>query len=175
MDDSDIIVPEIYVQPGELHLSREPVIFRTVLGSCVGVTFLAPQRGVGAICHPMLPVMPHRHGAHKLSVAHARRYVDYAIHDMLGQFDALSVHREEIQVKLFGGGDVLLVSNETTRPTVGRMNYETALRVLSEEGLEVSAQSLGGLTGLSIQFHTGTGEVLLRRLNSMEQSLKKRK
>jgi len=55
------------------------------------------------------------------------------------------------------------------------MNYETALHVLSGEGLTVAAQSLGGITGLSIQFHTGTGEVLLRRLNSMEQSLKKRK
>ena len=30
---------EIYVQPGESHLVRGPAILRTVLGSCVGITF----------------------------------------------------------------------------------------------------------------------------------------
>ena len=46
------------MQPGESHLVRSPPILRTVLGSCVGVTFLVPAAGVGALCHPMLPSCP---------------------------------------------------------------------------------------------------------------------
>ncbi|MGC2618763.1 MAG: chemotaxis protein CheD [Acidobacteriaceae bacterium] len=163
MPDPEMRVPEVHVQPGESHLVREPVILRTVLGSCVGVTFWAPRLGLAALCHPMLPMCPVK-GAARMSLDAGRRYVDFAIRDLVRQFDAFAARRGEIEVKLFGGGDVLLVSNENSRPTVGRLNCEAALRVLREEGFHVVASSLGGTAGLHIQFHTGTGEVLLRRL-----------
>jgi len=58
MPGADEQLPEVYVQPGESHLVREPTMLRTLLGSCVGVTFLVPRLGVGALCHPMLPPTP---------------------------------------------------------------------------------------------------------------------
>lgn len=155
---------EVYVQPGESHLVAEPAIMRTVLGSCVGITFRIPRLGIAALCHPMLPNHPLA-GRAKLTTAAGRRYVDFTIRDLAQQFDALGARREEIEVKLFGGGDVLLVINPASRPTVGRLNLEAALRVLEDEGFTVSASSLGGNCGLNIQFHTGTGEVLLKRLS----------
>ena len=39
---------EVYLLPGEVHLARTPTIIRTILGSCVGVTFWSPKLGVGA-------------------------------------------------------------------------------------------------------------------------------
>jgi len=159
----DAVLREVYVQPGESHVSHEPVIFRTVLGSCVGVTFLIPRLGVGAICHPMLPRYPDNPPA-GMSREKSRRYVDFTLRDLARQFDALGARREEVCVKLFGGGDVLEVVSDSSRPTIGKMNCDAALRVLAEEGFFVTASSLGGTCGLNIQFHTGTGEVLLRRL-----------
>jgi chemotaxis protein CheD len=155
---------EVYVQPGESHLVTEPSILRTVLGSCVGVAFWAPQHGAAALCHPMLPRLPVKNRA-ALSLAASRRYVDFAIRDLARRFDKLGACRAGIQVKLFGGGDVLLVSNDATRPTVGKLNYEMAIKVLRDEGFDVVASSLGGTSGLHIQFNSVTGEVLLRRLN----------
>jgi chemotaxis protein CheD len=111
----------------------------------------------------MLPNYPAKPGQ-EMSLANGRRYVDFAIRDLAQQFDALGARRSEARVKLFGGGDVLLVGSECARPTVGKMNIDAALRVLDEEGFTVAASSLGGNQGLHIQFHTGTGEVLLRRL-----------
>jgi chemotaxis protein CheD len=160
---ADAPVREVYVQPGESHISREPVIFRTVLGSCVGVTFFLARQHVGAICHPMLPKYPHRRMAGD-SLVDGRRYVDFTLRDLARKFDEIGARREEIQVKLFGGGDVLAVNSDSRRPTIGKMNCDSALRVLAEEGFRISASSLGGICGLNIQFHTGTGEVLLRRL-----------
>jgi chemotaxis protein CheD len=142
------------------------MVLRTVLGSCVGVTFRVPRLGVGALCHPMLPRYPAERSA-KLNRAAGCRYVDFAIRDMLSQLDALGALRTEVQVKLFGGGDVLPVGDqESRRPTVGRLNCEAALRVLEEEGLAIAASKLGGISGVHIQFETRTGEVLLRRLDS---------
>jgi chemotaxis protein CheD len=155
-------LPEIYVQPGESHLVRKPAILRTLLGSCVGITCWIPRLGVAALCHPMLPNYPAK-PQEDLSRAAGRRYVDFAIRDLARQFDALGARRNEIEVKLFGGGDVLLVANNSARPTVGKLNCEMALKVLEEEGFQVVASSLGGNCGVNIHFNTSTGEVLLQR------------
>jgi chemotaxis protein CheD len=163
MPDSDLVLKDVYVHPGESYLVSEPAMMRTVLGSCVGITFWVPRLGVAALCHPMLPSYP-VNSPGKPSLAAGRRFVDFAIRDLARQFDSLGVSRREVQVKLFGGGDVLLMSNETSQPTVGKLNCEAALKVLREEDFEVIVSSLGGNLGLNIQFNTGTGEVLLRRL-----------
>ena len=155
-------LPEIYLQPGESRLVKEPTMLRTLLGSCVGIAFRVPRLGVGALCHPMLPRFPTRPPM-PLTRSAGRRYVDYAIRDLARQLDALGARREEVEVKLFGGGDVLLTTDVTVRPTVGRLNIEMAIKVLDEEGFAVSASSLGGRRGVNIYFNTETGEVLLQR------------
>jgi chemotaxis protein CheD len=155
-------LPEIYLQPGESRLVKEPAILRTLLGSCVGIAFRAPRLGLGALCHPMLPRFPTKPPI-PLSRAAARRYVDFAIRELAEQFDVLGVHRHEVEVKLFGGGDVLMTSDDSPRPTVGSLNIEVARMVLEEEGFSVTASSLGGRRGVNIFFNTLTGEVLLQR------------
>jgi chemotaxis protein CheD len=164
MDAAAERLPEIYVQPGESHLVHGAAILRTVLGSCVGVTFWNARLEIGALCHPMLPRWPGRQ-AH-LTTAAARRYVDFTIRDLASQFDALGVGRNETEVKLFGGADVLIVQHGVTRPTVGKLNADMALEILRSEGYSVAASSLGGPSGLHIVFYTVTGEVRLRRLDA---------
>lgn len=162
MADVEENMPEVFVQPGESRLVREPAILRTLLGSCVGIAFRIPRLGVGALCHPMLPRFPVKQ-ALSLPRSIGRRYVDYAIRDLARQFDALGARREEVEVKLFGGGDVLLMIDSVARPTVGKLNIEMAIKILEEEGFAVSASSLGGKRGINIFFNTKTGEVLLQR------------
>ena len=156
-------LPEVFVLPGESRLVEEEVILRTVLGSCVGVAFWVPRLGIAGLCHPMLPVCPAETRA-RISPAFGRRYVDFAIRDFVGRLDSMGSKRKEVRVKLFGGADVLPVNKPSSRPTVGRLNAEAALRVLSEEGIEVVASRLGGTSGLQIRFHTGSGEVMVHRL-----------
>jgi chemotaxis protein CheD len=153
---------EVYLHPGESYFACQPTLIRTILGSCVGASFWSARLGVGALTHSQLPRCPAN--AAGLSAAEGRRYVDFAIRDVARQFDALGVRRSEVQVKLFGGADVLLVGEANSKPTVGKMNCEAAVEVLREEGFEVAASSLGGTAGLNIRLDTRTGEVRLRRL-----------
>jgi chemotaxis protein CheD len=155
-----VTVPEIRIQPGELYLARGPAILQTILGSCVSATFWIPRLATGALCHGVLPLCPP--GA---IAPEGYRYVDFSIRYLAGQIDNLGVAREELQVKLFGGADVLAVSSARAgKPTVGALNCQAALQILKQEGLAVMASDLGGARGRSIRFHTGTGEVLVRRL-----------
>ena len=165
MSEPALILPDLDLQPGELFLSRGPAILRTILGSCVGVTFWSAWLGAGALCHGVLPrcpkVWPLGSGP-----SEGHRYVDFSIRYLAQQFDALGASRRELEVKLFGGADVLPVAgSRQNRPTVGALNCRAAIEVLAEEGFTVSASDLGGVRGRRIHFHTGTGEVLLYRLN----------
>jgi chemotaxis protein CheD len=156
------VLPEVYVQPEESRLVREPTILRTLLGSCVGIAFRIPRLGVGALCHPMLPRSPTKSTA-ILNRSAGCRYVDFAIQDLARHFNRLGASCYEVEVKLFGGGDVLLTASDDARPSVGKLNIEAAMKVLDEEGFAVSASSLGGKRGVNIRFNTQTGEVLLQR------------
>jgi chemotaxis protein CheD len=154
---------DVYLLPGEAHLACKPTIIRTILGSCVGVTFWNRRLGIGALSHSLLPRCP---ANFSLRAGDGHRYVDFAIRDLARQLDELGARRSEVQVKLFGGGDVLLVSDPASSiPTVGKQNCEAAIEVLRTEGFSVVASSMGGKLGRNIQFNTKTGEVLLRWLD----------
>src|ERR1017187_775259 len=155
---------QLSLQPGELYLARDPTILQTILGSCVGVTFWCARLGAGALCHGVLPRSPLVWPAGS-SLSDGHRYVDCSIRYLAQQFDALGASRRELEVKLFGGADVLPVAAARGgKLTVGAQNRQVAVETLAEEGLTVLASDLGGFRGRTIYFHTGTGEVLVHRL-----------
>ena len=160
------ILPDLNLQPGELYLARGPAILRTILGSCVGVTFWCERLGAGALCHGVLPKCPSVWPV-GTSPNEGHRYVDFSIRYLAQQFDTLGASRKELVVKVFGGADVLPVAHARRyKPTVGGLNCRAAIEALAEEGFTVTASDLGGTRGRRIHFHTGTGEVLLYRLNA---------
>jgi chemotaxis protein CheD len=164
MTEAGVVLPDLNLQPGELYLARGPAILRTILGSCVGVTFWSLRLGAGALCHGVLPRCPldWREAA---TPEEGARYVDFSIRHLARQFDALGASRRELVVKVFGGADVLPVADaERARLSVGAQNRQAAAEVLAEEGFTVAASDVGGRRGRRIHFHTGTGEVLLHRL-----------
>lgn len=161
-------LPQIHIQPGESCLMRDPALLCTLLGSCLGITFWVERLQVGVLCHPMLPVLPAKKESHA-GKTHARRYVDFAIRDVASQLDALGAARQETEVKVFGGADVLDMDRDHARATVGMLNREAAERVLCAEGYKVAACKVGGDQGIQIQFDTSNGEVRLRRLGKATQ------
>ncbi len=164
MNDTLVVLPDLNLQPGELYLAQRPAILRTILGSCVGITFWCARLGVGALCHGVLPRCPEELLAIE-GLAEKSRYVDFSIRHLASRFDLLGACRTEVQVKVFGGADVLPVGlNGRNRATVGAQNCEAALDVLAAERFRIAGSDLGGDRGRRIHFHTGTGEVLLHRL-----------
>lgn len=162
----ELDLPEIYLQPGEVYLARSPTIIRTILGSCIGVAFWSAKLNTGALCHALLPRCLNNRAA-IASRAEGYRYVDFSIRDLARRFDKLGALRSELQIKLFGGADVLAISDAgRLRATVGRQNCEAAMEVLRAEGLQLTASSLAGTSGRSIQFYTSTGEVRVRWLSN---------
>jgi chemotaxis protein CheD len=160
--------PLVYLKPGDLYFSAEPAVVVTVLGSCLSVTMFHRSRGLGAICHGLLPACSGQKecGGDCLE---GTRYVDCSIQRMVRIFDRYKVRRSEIEVKYFGGADMF--TRQIARPgvvSVGRQNIISAEHMLKSEGLKLKIKDVGGLQGRKIFFYTHTGEVLLKRLKKAE-------
>jgi chemotaxis protein CheD len=155
-------LPVVFLRPGEIYFSGEPSVVVTVLGSCLSVTMFCRRRGLGGICHGILPQC----GGHKdcPSCHEGFKYIDCAIRKMVSLFDQQQVSRGEIEVKCFGGADMFTKTIEQAGVSVGRQNIASAERVLASEGLRLQASDVGGILGRKIFFYTHTGDVLLKRL-----------
>jgi chemotaxis protein CheD len=153
-------VVTVYLKPGELIFCEHETLVTTVLGSCISVTMFHPKSRIGAICHALLP--------QEKAKGEAFRYVDTSILNMLERFAGYGISRTRIEVKLFGGAEMLIASRNSNRSvTVGSKNIEIALQVIKTEQLRLVASDFGGTQGRKIYFHTHTGEIFLKRLGAI--------
>jgi chemotaxis protein CheD len=160
-------LPRVHVAAAEVCIARKPVLIETVLGSCVSAVVWSRRLKVGGICHGALPQCPSgmlRDRGPKPCL----RYVDFAIKYLVQEVAAMGATREELEVKLFGGADVLPILAPGPSGSVGSQNCSMALRTLEEENVRLMKSDLGGVQGRVIYFNTETGDVFLRRLQAAE-------
>jgi chemotaxis receptor (MCP) glutamine deamidase CheD len=141
---------QVYVQPGEVHWSREACVFKTVLGSCVSVCLWDPAHRVGGMTHFILP---------RGSGSSEARFGDVAIPLLVGKLRAFGCTK--LVAKVFGGAAVLPTQ---ATATIGDSNSDIAIELLRKEGIQIVAQRTGGLRGVVIQFSTLDGTVALRKI-----------
>jgi chemotaxis protein CheD len=147
------MTPSIYLKPGEWFFGQAPAVVETVLGSCVGVV-MRNGTGMTAVAHCVLPrwdgvSSPEATG----------KYVDRCLHEMLWRFERRGIARGDIEVKLFGGANVLASGGARGTLQVGRDNVNAAIAILERAGVRVTACQVGGTRGRKIVVRTGSGEV----------------
>lgn len=148
-----MIVP-VFLSPGELHVSGEPAVIVTVLGSCVAVCLWDRLTGAGGMNHFLLP--------RSAGSPPSPRYGDVAVDILLEEMAALGCRSANLRAKLFGGAAVLPFGAQSD--TVGTQNVGVALSVLQRHGIPVVARRTGGQRGLFVRFHTTAGRVMVREL-----------
>lgn len=147
----------IYLKPGEVLVSREPVLVSTLLGSCIAVTMFSASRRFGAICHAMLP--------ENLGRDNDLRYVDTALQHIYGKILKYGIGTDLV-VKLFGGAQVLNVGDNGSleKLAIGDQNVAKAEAVLASMGFVITARDTGGMRGRKLFFCTRSGDVYMRRM-----------
>jgi chemotaxis protein CheD len=155
------------ILPGEYYVTTRDELITTVLGSCVSACIRDRIFGIGGMNHFMLPV---DNGSDcvmdKCTVpSAAARYGNVAMEYLINDILKHGGTRENLEVKIFGGGRIL--ANMTN---IGRCNIEFVLDYLHTEGIEISAQNLGDIYPRKIIFNPITGNVRLRKLRSMHNN-----
>ncbi len=152
------------MKPGELLVTREPRWVITVLGSCVAVTMFSQRFGLAAMCHAMLPRPRGRERPAK-NDPDQFRFLSLAVPAMLDRFHQAGVPAEEIEVKMFGGGNVIHYDEAAAEDHwIGTANIQAARELLREARLTLRAENVGGAGGRKIVFNTRDGEVLHKHL-----------
>ena len=149
-------LPNLFLKPGELYLSRDPALVSTVLGSCVSITFFEPVHRLGAMCHVLLPSGPMDDGY---------RFLDTTLAYMVDKITAMGIRIGACEVKLFGGADVLLPrESQGNRISIGQQNILEAQSRLAQLGIDIKATDVGGSYGRKLFFNSHSGDVFLKKL-----------
>ncbi len=148
---------DIFLQPGDVYFGDCHTRIRTVLGSCVSITFWHPQRCIGGMCHYMLPGRDNRAGS-----ARDGKYADEAFSLLIDAMRAAGTGVQEYEVKLFGGGRMFNVEAGRDVADVGRRNVEAGRRLLAAHGLPVAREHLAGDGHRSLIFDLASGAVWVR-------------
>lgn len=138
----------ISVIQGEYAVSGETgAAMSTVLGSCVAACLYDPVKQVGGMNHFLLPEAK---SGDSQNVKYGAYLMELLINDLL----KMGAQRHRLKVKLAGGAKMSKFLGD-----VGEKNIAFVRKYLSNEGLPVQWQSLGGLQARRIHFFPATGDL----------------
>ncbi|MHB8907583.1 MAG: chemotaxis protein CheD [Syntrophales bacterium] len=164
----DMSGARIVLKPGEYHVSDEPVILSTLLGSCVSACLYDPVRGIMGMNHFLLS--NHRY-AHNIpfSITEAGRYGIHAMELLINAMLKSGAQRQSLRAKAFGGGMVLPNSSGDNFTCVGEVNIRFIREFLLNDGIPLVTADLGGEHGRVIYFVYGDEyPVYVRRIRKIQ-------
>lgn len=160
---------DIFLHPGDYYFGNRDTRIRTVLGSCVSITFWHPQLLVGGMCHYMLP---ERRDVSKTALD--GRYADGAIALLLEKMNVIGSPYKEYQVKLFGGGNMFPEAPGNKMSDIGAKNVKVARQFVKQHGFKCVASHLGGTGSRTVIFEVWSGNVWMKHCRCVSQpSIKK--
>jgi len=150
------------ISPGEYYFTDKNMLIVTVLGSCVSACIRDSVSGIGGMNHFMLP-----DGAKSDKdnpVSESMRYGTYAMEVLINQLLRNGAKRENLEAKIFGGGNVL---RSFTTNMVGDRNAAFVKKYLKEEGIRVTGEDLMDIYPRKVYFFPKTGKVLVKKLKQL--------
>ncbi len=144
------------ILPGEYYFTRKPMMIVTVLGSCVAACIRDRVSGIGGMNHFMLP-----DGESGGASASSMRYGSYAMEVLINQLLKAGARRENLEAKVFGGGNVL---QGFTSINVGQRNARFVRDYLRDVNIRILAEDLNDIHPRKVYFFPETGKVLVKKL-----------
>jgi chemotaxis protein CheD len=150
------------ISPGEYYYTDKEMVIVTVLGSCVSACIRDSVTGIGGMNHFMLPDSA---AADKDSpVSESMRYGTYAMEVLINQLLRNGARRENLEAKIFGGGNVL---KSFTTMNVGDRNAVFVRKFLKEERIKVTGEDLLDIYPRKVYYFPKSGKVLVKKLKNM--------
>jgi len=149
---------EIFLNPGDYAFGDERTRIRTILGSCVAVTFWHPGLRVGAMCHYLLPSR-----APSQTEPPGGKYAEEVITLIADQFAGRGLAPTAFQVKMFGGSNMFPGLTLGESLNVGTKNIHMGLAVLTRHGFNILNYDLAGGSNRTVVFELWSGEVWVRQ------------
>lgn len=161
--DSYFDIDAVKILPGEFYVTQQDLLLVTVLGSCVAACIRDKTLGLGGITHFMLPFEQNNIELIDSSI----RYGSHALEMLINELLKLGASRENLEAKVFGGGDVLAGEGSQV---IGERNASFLLNYLEAEKVDVVSQSLLGSYPQKVYFFPSSGRVLVKKLKRLNNN-----
>jgi chemotaxis protein CheD len=148
----------VQILPGEFYVTNNDEIIATVLGSCVSTCMRDRRTGLGGMNHFMLPDDPRQDPK-----GDALRYGCFAVERLLNELFKRGAHRDALEIKVFGGGQVIAGMGD-----IGRSNVEFVRGYLLDEQLTAAVEDVGGAWARRVRYHPTSGKVWVKHLSMRE-------
>lgn len=153
----DIAFKTYFLLPANIHVSRDPCLIDTLLGSCVAVCLLDPVNKIGGMNHYMLPYWNGEGLA-------SPKYGNIAMEKLIERMIALGAQKRNLVAKVYGGAEVIEFTSHNYK--IGDRNLDLAKSLLVENNIIVKEYNVAGKNGRRIQLNTLTGEVKVKFINN---------
>jgi len=145
----------VKIMTGDCYVATEKrEMLVTILGSCISVCARDTLTGVGGMNHILLPGLG---GANNDG---STRYGAFAMEELLNNIYKNGGNKENLEVKIFGGGNVL--KNSTSN--IGTKNIDFVKNFLADERIPIKSKHVGGDLPRRIHYFVDTGKVMMRQL-----------
>lgn len=143
----------VKVLPGEYFVTGQNIVICTVLGSCIAACLWDRALNIGGMNHFMLPEGD--------SADASGRYGSYAMEVLINEMIKLGARRENMQAKIFGGGQVM--ANFTTM-NVGERNTDFVTQYLQTERIPIISEDVLDIYPRKVVYFPATGKAMVKRL-----------
>jgi chemotaxis protein CheD len=143
--------------------SNRNEVVSTILGSCIAACIRDPRTGFGGMNHFLLPHSSAANQSDELNKADSEfmRYGSFAMEKLINNVLANGTTRDRLEVKVFGGGNVL-----SHGMNIGHKNADFVETFLANEGISIVSSSLRGELPRAVRYYPSTGKVLVRQIDS---------
>ncbi len=154
------------ILPGEFYVTIHDEVIVTVLGSCVSACVRDRVFGIGGMNHFMLPhSSPEDANSFNGVLSEATRYGNYAMEHLINVILANGGRRENLEVKIVGGGRII-----TGMSNIGLRNVEFVKAYIASEGLTLLGEDVGGTYPRKVVYSPRTGKVQVKKLRNMHNT-----
>ncbi len=153
----------IDVNTGEVKVCSNGGILRSIaIGSCLGVAAYDAKSRIGALAHVMLPGR-----APKSKREEKSKYAADGIDEMINLMIEAGSCRDDIEVCIVGGGNVLMRADDT----ICRDNIDSTIKILDTQNIPIRAKRVGGTTRRSVFMDIEVGSVFYTEGDGQEKLL----
>ena len=154
--DNALGVTVVNVHAGDCFVTDNPdEIAATVLGSCISACIRDPIVQVGGMNHFLLP----GHTAEQDTM----RFGAFAMEKLINEILKRGGRRERLEVKLFGGGNVIASS-----ALIGTKNIEFVHEYLAMEEIPIKGEDVGGTWPRKVRYWPASGKAQVLKLRREE-------
>ena len=144
-----------HVQIGEVKIGHAGQVLNAILGSCIGLGFLYPTKGIFGLAHCLLSQST------KVTDEIGGRNVDQAIYSLQSLMDISKLDYRKIQVIVTGGANMTMPKDTDPSRLVGSINSRYAYKTVRELGIRNIHEDVGGFLGRQVSIDCSTGEFLI--------------